>query len=151
MRSPSVLGTLTRSEISFESSLNLGILSRMTERKWSNFHCQISFVGGLLHSSEIRGLRSDIIAPESFRHGNCVRTVLPDVFVDVWQMFLGKCQKSPFFDVKCTNLVTLAESGFQRYQITALPDMNIFCQILVIFGFFEKFLKQMCHFCLVIL
>ena len=45
--------------------------------------------------------QSDIIAPESFRHR--VRTALPDFFVDVWQFFSRKCQKSPFFDAKCTN------------------------------------------------
>ena len=53
---------------------------------------------------------------------------------------LRKCQKSPFLSAKCTNLVTLAGTRFhQCYQMTALPDMNIFCQILMIFCFFLNF------------
>ena len=63
---------------------------------------------------------------------------LPDVFVDIWQKKLRKCQNHQFFGGKCTTLVTLVETGFQSYQIAALPDMNIFGQILVIFGFFSK-------------
>ena len=63
---------------------------------------------------------------------------LPDVFVDIWQFFLRKCQNRQFFDRKCTTLVTLVETGFQCYQIAGLPDMNIFGQTLAIFGFFSK-------------
>ena len=60
------------------------------------------------------------------------------VFVDIWRKFLRKCQNSQFFVGKCTNLVTLVETEFQCYQIAGLPDMNIFGQILAIFGFFSK-------------
>ena len=59
-------------------------------------------------------------------------------FVDIWWNFLRKCQNRQFFDGKCTNLVTLVETEFQCYQIAGLPDMNIFGQILAIFGFFSK-------------
>ena len=67
---------------------------------------------------------------------------LPDVVGGYLTKNLRKCQKSPFLGAKCTNLVTLAETRFQCYQMTALPDMNIFCQILVIFGFFLNFLRN---------
>ena len=67
---------------------------------------------------------------------------LPDVVGGYLTKNLRKCQKSPFLGAKCTNLVTLAETRFQCYQMTALPDMNIFCQILVIFGFFLNFLSN---------
>ena len=59
-------------------------------------------------------------------------------FCGYWWNFLRKCQNCQFFDGKCTNLVTLVETEFQCYQITGLPDMNIFGQILAIFGFFSK-------------
>ena len=52
--------------------------------------------------------------------------------------FFEKMPKLPFFDGKCTNLVTLVETEFQCYQIAGLPDLNIFDQILAIFGFFSK-------------
>ena len=67
---------------------------------------------------------------------------LPDVVGGYLTKNLRKCQKSPFLGAKCTNLVTLAETRFQCYQMTALPDMNIFCQILVIFCFFLNFLSN---------
>ena len=59
-------------------------------------------------------------------------------FVDIWQKKLRKCQNRQFFERKCTNLVTLVETEFQWYQIAGLPDVNIFGQILAIFGFFSK-------------
>ena len=50
--------------------------------------------------------------------------------------------KIAIFDAKCTNLVTLAESGFQCYQITALPDMNFFFfKYWCFLAFFWKFLE----------
>ena len=82
-----------------------------------------------------------------------------------YQMFLWifdkknsrKCQKSPFFGAKCANLITIFGDSTrnqksavfcsgQNYQIAALPDMNVFCQILAIFGFFSNFLQKMCRF-----
>ena len=51
---------------------------------------------------------------------------LPDVVGGYFTKFLRKCQKSPFLGAKCTNLVNLAETRFQCYQMTALLDMNIF-------------------------
>ena len=60
----------------------------------------------------------------------------------IFEIFFKKMEKTPFLGAKCTNLVTLAETRFQCYQMTALPDMNIFCQILVIFGFFLNFLSN---------
>ena len=44
-----------------------------------------------------------------------------------------KMPKLPFFDGKCTNLVTLVKTEFQGYQY-----VNIFGQILAIFVFFSK-------------
>ena len=45
---------------------------------------------------------------------------------DVVGGYLTKCQKSPYLGAKSTNLVTLGGTRFQCYQMTALPDMNIF-------------------------
>merc|ERR1712140_152954 len=67
---------------------------------------------------------------------------LPDLVGGYLTKNLRKCQKSPFLGAKCTNLITLAGTRFQCYQMTALPDMNIFFQILVIFGFFLNFLSN---------
>ena len=65
---------------------------------------------------------------------------LPDVVGGYLTKKLRKCQKSPFLDAKCTNLVTLAETRFQCYQMTALPDMNIFFSNIGDFwGFLEIF------------
>ena len=67
---------------------------------------------------------------------------LPDVVGGYLTKNLGKCQKSPFLGAKCTNLVTLAGTRFQSYQMTALPDIEHNSQMLVIFGFFLNFLSN---------
>ena len=51
---------------------------------------------------------------------------LPDVVGGYLTKNLRKCQKSRFLGAKCTNLVTLAETRFQCYQMTALPDIEHF-------------------------
>ena len=52
-------------------------------------------------------------------------------------MIFGKSARNRKLAIFCSG---------QSYQIAALPDMNIFCQILAIFGFFSNFLQKMCRF-----
>ena len=91
----------------------------------------LPLVSPLQRTPQVRNKQTCFCQPSRMSHFG----ELPDVVGGYLTKNLRKCQKSPFLGAKCTNLVTLAETRFQCYQMTALPDMNIFCQILVIFGF----------------
>ena len=56
------------------------------------------------------------------------------------------CKSITIFGNSARNRKSAIFFSGQSYQIAALPDMNIFSQILAIFGFFSNFLHQMCCF-----
>ena len=48
------------------------------------------------------------------------------------------CKSITIFGNSARNRKSAIFCSGQSYQITAIPDMNIFCEILAIFGFFSK-------------
>ena len=56
------------------------------------------------------------------------------------------CKSITIFGNSTRNRKSAIFCSGQSYQIAVLSDMNIFCQILAIFGFFSNFFRQMWRF-----